>query len=98
MILGFRKNVKVDCSKSLAVGYFYKIFNTLTGLALPKNPVTARLMTRRYLQCTAPAPGEGDIARWAFPAMTGFEQNPFSLRNMIPASQHIVFAENGGDG
>lgn len=29
--------------------YFYRLFKVLTGLALPENIVTARLMTRRYV-------------------------------------------------
>lgn len=54
---------------------FYKTFNLLTGMALPENIVTARLMTRRYVDALL-----RHVEREVFMAglwhITGFNQSP----------------------
>lgn len=57
---------------------FYKLFNVLTGLALPKNPVTARLMTRRYLDAVL-LHEEREISIGGIFIIVGFEQLPVEI-------------------
>jgi putative glycosyltransferase len=55
--------------------WFYRIFRALTGLALPDNVVTARLMTRRYVDALLRHDErEFDIGGLWY--ITGFEQHP----------------------
>jgi putative glycosyltransferase len=63
-LLGFAKQMNVEASdvvygiqskrkggflEKITGGFFYQIFRLLTGLAQPNNIVTARLMSRRYV-------------------------------------------------
>jgi putative glycosyltransferase len=58
---------------------FYRIFNALTGLVLPENPVTARLMTRRYLNALL-LHEEREISIGGLFVITGFKQSPLIIR------------------
>lgn len=53
---------------------FYRLFNTITGLALTENIVTARLMTRRYVDGLL-AHREREIFIAGLWHITGFEQH-----------------------
>ena len=59
--------------------WFYILFKLLTGLALPENMVTARLMTRRYVESLL-----GHEEREVFMAglwhITGFDQRPRTVK------------------
>jgi putative glycosyltransferase len=52
---------------------FYKLLRTLTGLPLPENPVTARVMTRRYVDALLQH-REREIFLAGLWFITGFEQ------------------------
>lgn len=56
--------------------WFYRFFRALTGLALPENVVTARLMTRRYVDSLV-SHGEREVFMAGLWFITGFEQRPF---------------------
>lgn len=61
-------------------GYlYYRVVQALTGLPIPANLVTARLMTRRYVDAlTSFEEREIDIAGlWA---LTGFQQEPYAIK------------------
>jgi putative glycosyltransferase len=49
VVYGVQINRKGDRVERWTGTWFYRIFNSLTGLALPENIVVARLMTRRYV-------------------------------------------------
>jgi putative glycosyltransferase len=49
VIYGVQKVRKGNWFERWSGQWFYRFFNALTGLALPKNIVNARLMTRRYV-------------------------------------------------
>ena len=53
--------------------WFYRFFKTLTGLALPENVVTARLMTRRYVNALLRYE-EREIFMAGLWHITGFDQ------------------------
>jgi len=54
---------------------FYLLFNALTGLALPENIVTARLMTRRYVDALL-RHEEREVFIAGLWYITGFDQRP----------------------
>jgi putative glycosyltransferase len=49
VVFGVQISRKGDRVERWTGTWFYRIFNSLTGLALPENIVVARLMTRRYV-------------------------------------------------
>jgi len=49
VVYGVQEKRKGGVFERLSGQWFYRIFRALTGLALPDNIVTARLMTRRYV-------------------------------------------------
>ena len=55
--------------------WFYRIFKILTGLALPENIVTARLMTRRYVDALL-RHQEREVFMAGLWHITGFDQRP----------------------
>lgn len=55
--------------------WFYRIFKGLTGMALPENVVTARLMTRRYVDALL-RHEEREVFMAGLWHITGFIQNP----------------------
>lgn len=57
---------------------FYKMFNSLTGLKLPENAVTARLMTRRYLDALL-LHEERELSIGGLFVITGFKQCPSEI-------------------
>lgn len=59
--------------------WFYRIFNFLSGLELPENIVTARLMTRRYVQALV-AHQEREIMIAGLWHITGFDQQPIVIQ------------------
>lgn len=60
---------------------FYKIFNAVAGVAIPRNIVTARLMTRAYVDALT-----SHLDRTPFMAglwaITGFDQRPHMVRKL----------------
>lgn len=55
--------------------WFYRFFALLTGLALPPNVITARLMTRRYVDALL-LHGEREVFLAGLWHITGFDQRP----------------------
>lgn len=58
--------------------WFYRFFKALTGLALPENVVTARLMTRRYVDALL-RHEEREVFLAGLWHITGFDQRPRSV-------------------
>lgn len=59
--------------------WFYSFFHTLTGLALPENIVTARLMSRRYVQALL-LHDEREVFMAGLWHITGFDQRPQTVK------------------
>ena len=58
---------------------FYKIFNVLTDTKLPENMVTARLMTRRFLDALL-LHEEREVSIGGLYVITGFQQSPVTVQ------------------
>jgi putative glycosyltransferase len=58
--------------------WFYRIFKALTGMALPENIVTARLMTRRYVAALL-RHREREVFLAGLWHITGFDQRPCTI-------------------
>lgn len=59
-------------------GLFYKVFRTLTGLALPNNVLLVRLMTRRYVDALLQHE-EREVFLAGLWMITGFSQTPLAV-------------------
>lgn len=59
--------------------WFYRLFRVLTGLTLPENIVTARLMTRRYVDALL-RHDEREIFLAGLWHITGFDQRPQTIK------------------
>ncbi|MBA3580924.1 MAG: glycosyltransferase family 2 protein [Gammaproteobacteria bacterium] len=59
--------------------WFYRFFKILTGIALPENIVTARLMTRRYVDALL-LHKEREVFMAGLWHITGFEQCPYIVK------------------
>lgn len=57
---------------------FYRFFKALTGLSLPENVVTARLMTRRYVDALL-RHEEREVFMAGLWHITGFDQRPYTV-------------------
>ena len=61
--------------------WFWRLFNMLTGMALPENAVTARLMTRRYVDALL-RHEEREIFMAGLWYITGFIQSPQKVNKL----------------
>ena len=59
--------------------WFYRFFKALTGLTLPENIVTARLMTRRYVDALL-RHEEREVFMAGLWHITGFDQRPHTVK------------------
>lgn len=59
--------------------WFYRFFRALTGMALPQNVLTARLMSRRYVEALL-LHREREIFLAGLWYITGFSQQPLTLK------------------
>ncbi|MCU7839005.1 MAG: glycosyltransferase family 2 protein [Candidatus Thiodiazotropha sp. (ex Lucinoma borealis)] len=57
---------------------FYRLFTILTGVTIPSNWVTARLMTRRYVEALL-LHNERELSIGGLFLLTGFKQQPVSV-------------------
>lgn len=91
VIYGVQNRRKGKLFERFSGWLFYKLFNVLTGLALPKNPVTARLMSRRYLDALLQHE-EREISIGGLFLITGFYQQPFVIRKHHTSESTYSFA------
>lgn len=74
VVFGVQKQRKGGAFERWSGRLFYVFFRGLTGLALPEDAVTARLMTRRYLDAFL-LHGEREVMIAGLWLITGFEQH-----------------------
>lgn len=91
VVFGVQASRKGGVFERFSGWFFYKIFNLLTGLALPKNPVTARLMTRRYLNALL-LHEEREVSIGGLFFITGFVQRPYNVRKHDTSESTYTFA------
>lgn len=70
--------------------WFYSLFRLLTGLALPQNVLTARLMTRRYVEALVQH-REREIFIAGLWHITGFAQSPQTVRKHSTSQTTYTF-------
>lgn len=70
--------------------WFYRLFKVLTGLALPENIVTARLMTRRYVDALL-RHQEREVFMAGLWYITGFVQRPQTVRKHSTSETTYTF-------
>lgn len=79
VVYGAQKNRKGNRIERLSGQWFYWLFQNLTGLALPENIVTARLMTRRYVSALIQHQ-EREVFMAGLWHITGFKQSEAVVR------------------
>ncbi len=62
--------------------WFYVVFRMMTGLQLPENIVTARLMSRRYVDALL-RHDEREVFIAGLWLITGFDQRPLPVRKLV---------------
>jgi len=70
--------------------WFYALFQLITGLTLPKNIVTARLMTRRYVEALI-RHNEREIFLAGLWHITGFDQRSQSIKKRNTSETTYTF-------
>jgi putative glycosyltransferase len=75
VVFGVQAQRKGDAFERWTGSLFYRLLRLLTGLDLPENPVTARLMTRRYVDALL-LHKEREIFIVGLWVVTGFAQLP----------------------
>lgn len=70
--------------------WFYRFFKALTGLALPENVVTARLMTRRYVEALL-RHEEREVFMAGLWHITGFVQTPHVVKKHSTSETTYTF-------
>jgi putative glycosyltransferase len=75
VVYGVQQSRKGNAFERLSGRWFYRFFRAVTGLALPENLVTARLMSRRYVDALL-RHDEREVFMAGLWAITGFDQRP----------------------
>ncbi len=75
VVYGVQERRKGNWFERWSGQWFYRFFNALTGLALPENLVTARLMSRRYVDALL-CHQEREVFMAGLWHITGFDQRP----------------------
>jgi putative glycosyltransferase len=78
VVYGVQQQRKGGWFERWSGGWFYRFFQILTGLKLPENAVTARLMTRRYVDALL-RHQEREVFLAGLWHITGFAQRPFPV-------------------
>lgn len=75
---GVQPRRKGGLFERLSGGAFWKAINAISGLSIPENPLTARLMTRRYVDALL-SHREREIFLAGLWQITGFHQVPVAI-------------------
>lgn len=87
VVYGVQKSRKGRVFERWSGVVFYSLLRTLTALDLPKNIVTARLMTRRYVEALL-RHEEREVFLAGLLQITGFDQRPTPVTKKAPAKPH----------
>jgi putative glycosyltransferase len=90
VVYGVQEQRKGGLVERVTGQWFYSIFRRLTGLDLPENVVTARLMTRRYVDALV-AHDEREVFLAGLWHITGFAQHPYIVRKESTSETTYTF-------
>ncbi|MDH4872498.1 glycosyltransferase family 2 protein [Pseudomonas sp. BN515] len=90
VIYGVQKQRKGGIFERLSGQWFYRLFRALTGMALPENIVTARLMSRRYVEALL-MHDEREVFMAGLWYITGFEQLPKTVNKHCTSATTYTF-------
>ena len=90
-VYGIQEHRKGGFFEKVTGAVFYKIFRLLTGIALPSNIVTARLMTRRYVEALI-SHKEREICIGGLWFITGFNQSTLIVHKSSSSETTYNFA------
>ncbi len=90
VVYGIQEQRKGGLFERWSGQWFYTFFRRLTGLTLPKNIVTARLMSRRYVDALL-LHKEREVMIAGLWLITGFEQNPQTIRKYNTSDSTYTF-------
>ncbi|MFE2008520.1 glycosyltransferase family 2 protein [Pseudomonas guariconensis] len=79
VVYGVQEKRKGSLIEAWSGQCFYRLFKLLTGLALPENIVTARLMSKRYVEALLKH-AEREVFMAGLWYITGFEQRPLFVK------------------
>jgi putative glycosyltransferase len=79
VVYGVQERRKGNWLERWSGQWFYRFFKALTGLALPENIVTARLMSRRYVDALL-CHQEREVFMAGLWHITGFDQRPQAIK------------------
>lgn len=92
VVYGVQQARKGNWLERLSGQWFYRFFNALTSLALPANIVTARLMTRRYVDALTEHQ-EREIFMAGLWHITGFDQRPQVIKKHNTSETTYTFTK-----
>lgn len=92
VVFGVQENRKGGFFERLSGQWFYTLFNLLTGMQLPRNLVTARLMTRKYVDALL-LHREREVFIAGIWHITGFRQSQHVIRKHSSSETTYTFAK-----
>lgn len=90
VVYGVQEQRKGNWFERWSGQWFYRFFKALTGLALPENIVTARLMTRRYVNALL-LHEEREVFMAGLWHITGFVQRPQTVKKHSSSETTYTF-------
>jgi putative glycosyltransferase len=90
VVYGVQEQRKGDWFERWSGQWFYRFFKVLTGLALPENIVTARLMSRRYVNALL-RHEEREVFMAGLWHITGFAQRPHVVKKHCNSKTTYTF-------
>ena len=90
VVYGVQEQRKGSIFERLSGQWFYRFFEALTGIALPENVVTARLMTRRYVDALL-RHDEREVFMAGLWHITGFDQRSQTIKKHSTSETTYTF-------
>jgi putative glycosyltransferase len=90
VVYGVQEQRRGQTFERLSGQWFYRLFRALTGMALPENVVTARLMSRRYVAALLQH-DEREVFMAGLWHITGFEQFPKTIKKHCTSATTYTF-------
>jgi len=90
VVFGVQERRRGGWFERLSGEWFYKFFRVATGISLPENIITARLMTRRYVDALL-LHDEREVFLAGLWHITGFDQRPNVVRKLEASESTYTF-------